>query len=103
MIFRQQACIVVLPAYRAAVNWYFERNGYGPNNVAIPLIATNDPDNAEPKAWAAEALVDSGIMAILNLAKSMDGFWYATGPAGETLLPAFAETHGFRIKPAIAL
>ena len=34
-----------------AANNYLERMGYGPGNFSVPIIATNDPDNAVPKAY----------------------------------------------------
>jgi len=82
------------------INTHFERAGYGPNNVSVPLIQLDDPDDAAPSAYGAEARVDPGILALTNTATFVDGYWVEIGKPGEHKLDEFAAWLGYRRKPA---
>lgn len=98
-ILSNTACIIVENYRVARINGFFEQQGYGPNNLCIPLINIDDPDDADPVAWAAESPVGTDILNLIKLATIYDGFYYKKTGRGQSIIDDFAAEHGYRRKP----
>ncbi len=87
-----------------AVNRYLERMGYGPGNLSIPIIATNDPDGAAPKGYGCLVQGDRAFRTIVHrkaeeLKPKAFVFWSMHPREAKQQALAFIHSKGYRLKP----
>jgi phage tail sheath protein FI len=64
--YNKRITLIVPAAKVKAVNTLFERHGYGPNNVSVPVVAKTATKDAKPSHFYLECPADSGMAALVE-------------------------------------
>jgi hypothetical protein len=97
-----QLAVLIPVAEDARVNGWMERQGYGPRNVHVECIGTDDPDGADATHLCNTAPANQQMLNSIGSGLAINpAVQYATGNAGQDVLTTLLTENGLRLKPQV--